>query len=187
MRLRRIDGPASEPVTVAEVKAHLNVTSTDDDARLATYITSARAELDGRYGLLGRALMPQTWELLLAAFPDGEIEIPLPPLRSLTSIKYYDGNNVLQTLDIAAYEIDATSEPARVYPTTSWPSTYTRPNAVIVKFAAGYAKADLVPEPLKTAIKLRVQKLYDNLRPDEAAAIEAAWENLAWPFRVVML
>lgn len=187
MRLRLITAPASEVVTSAEAKAHLRVESTDDDALIIAYLTAARAHMDGRDGILGRALMTQTWELVLDAFPTAAISLPLPPLQSITSIKYQDSSNVEQTLDAADYVVDTTSESSRVYPVTSWPSTYSTPNAVTIRFVAGYGNASAVPEPIKTAIKLKVQALYDNVPPDQMAAIDRASDALTWPYRVMFV
>lgn len=185
MRLRLITAPASEVVTSAEAKAHLRVDHADDDALIIAYLTSARAHLDGRDGILGRALMTQTWELVLDTFPVAQIALPLPPLQSITSIKYQDSNNVEQTMDAADYVVDATSEPACVHPATAWPSTYSTPNAATIRFVAGYGNASAVPEPIKTAIKLKVQALYDNVPPDQMAAIDRASDALTWPYRVM--
>lgn len=185
MRLRLITAPAGEVVSSAEAKAHLRVDNIDDDALIIAYLTAARAHLDGRDGILGRALLTQTWELVLDAFPVAAISLPLPPLQSITSIKYQDSSNVEQTLDASDYVVDATSEPARVHPVNAWPSTYVTPNAVTVRFVAGYGNASAVPEPIKTAIKLKVQALYDNVPPDQMAAIDRASDALTWPYRVM--
>lgn len=185
MRLRLITAPSGEVVTSAEAKAHLRVDDVTDDTLIISLLTAARTNLDGRAGILGRALMTQTWELVLDAFPVGEVVIPMPPLQSVTSIKYQNSSNVETTLDPAAYIIDATSEPAVVYPVTSWPSTYSTPNAVAIRFVAGYGAAAAVPEPIKTAIKLKVQALFDNLPPDQMAAIDRAHDALVWPYRIL--
>lgn len=185
MGMRLIQAPAGEPVTLAEAKAHLMETARDRDNLLLAAISASRRALDGRNGILGRALMPQTWELTLPAFPD-QITIPLPPLRSVTSVKYRDGDNVLQTLDPAEYLVDATSEPAMIAPVTSWPSTYSGLfEAVTVRFVCGYASADAVPEPLKTALLLRIQRQVDNLRPDDDARLERAHNALEFPYRIL--
>ena len=186
MRLRLINAPSTPVVTLAEAKAALRVDDVADDALIESYVAAAITQLDGRDGVLGRALVTQTWELVLPIFPAAQIVLPLPPLQSITAIKYRNAANVEITLDPAEYIIDADSAPAMVFPVTSWPSTYNTPNAVVIRFVAGYGAPALVPDPIKSAIKLRTQALYDNLKPDEAAGIDRASSALIFPYRLML-
>ncbi len=156
-----ITPPAVEPVTLAEAKAHLYVTHIDDDALIGAYISAAREDAEHR---LQRALVSQTWELALDAFP-AVIVLPMAPLSSVTSIKYLDGNGVEQTLAPAAYAVDTAAEPGAVVPAygLAWPATRAERNAVRVRYVAGYgADGSLVPASIKAWIKLRVGALYEN-------------------------
>lgn len=159
MTLRLIDAPESEPVTVAEVKRDARIDHTDLDTDIGTLITAARQTAEDR---TGRALMPQTWELVLDDFPgsEGEIVIGKLPIDSITSVKYYDAAGVLQTLDSDQYTLDADTLPGRILPAYSvvWPSVYDIKNAVIIRFVAGYADADSVPAEIKMWIRLQVAR-----------------------------
>jgi uncharacterized phiE125 gp8 family phage protein len=53
----------------------------------------------------------QTWELVLDAFTDA-ILIPRGPVQSITSITYYDADEVLQTLATDQYVLDNVADPA---------------------------------------------------------------------------
>lgn len=165
MTLRLDTAPAEDPVTLAEVKAHLNISHTDDDTMLAEYIDAAVAFLDGRDGFLGRALITQTWTLTLPAFP-AEIVLPLPPCQSVSSITYTDTAGATQTVPVADYEVSGLNgaDPARIVPAEgkSWPNTKAKPEAVTVTFVAGYGAAAAVPGPIKHAIKEHVTRLYEN-------------------------
>lgn len=101
--------------------------------------------------------------------PDGktlyEIMLPLPPLQTVDSIKYWDPSGVQQTLDPSAYIVDNVSEPGRVVPAvgTSWPSTQNRVNAVEVRFTAGYgADGSFVPAGIKQWMLMRVTDAFEN-------------------------
>ena len=61
-----IVAPYAEPVHLDDAKLHLRVEVTDDDALIRTLIVAARnhAEI-----FTGRALVTQTWDLKLDAFP----------------------------------------------------------------------------------------------------------------------
>lgn len=151
MALKLITAPASEPVTVAEVRAHCRIDGTAEDSLLAVYITAARQLCEET---IGRVLMPQTWEQTLDAFPEGEIKLLKTPVASVTSIVYVDSAGVNQTLNPASYVFDAETEPGWLLPADGleWPTTDDVINAVRIRFVAGYADAASVPELLKVWI-----------------------------------
>ena len=53
--------PTAEPVTLPDMKAHLRVDHDDEDELISLLIDGATAHLDGWRGVLGRAILPQTW------------------------------------------------------------------------------------------------------------------------------
>lgn len=156
MSLVLVTAPTVEPVTLTQVKAHLgNIQSTDFDALLGTYIAAVREHLDGAEGILGRALVRQTWDMRLDEFED-EIRIPLPPLQSVTSVKYVGSNGVLQTMAAGDYQVIGlgTKWPATLIPAYGecWPSTYDNPESVTVRFVAGYPDNGASPPNLTANI-----------------------------------
>jgi uncharacterized phiE125 gp8 family phage protein len=181
--------PTEEPVSLDEVKAHVLVDHSADDIYLNSLIVAARMHVEN---YLQRALVTQTWDLYLDAFPD-EIEIPLPPLVSITHIKYYDTGGTLQTLSESNYTVDTYSQPGRVVLaySCSWPATRSIINAVTIRFVAGYGAASAVPRHIRQAILLKVADLYEN-RGDVAAGefasidvLERAMESLLGADRIV--
>lgn len=161
MSLKLITAPSEEPVSVAEAKKHLRVDHSYDDAMIELYLKAARQHIDGKDGWLGRALVTQTWEFTLDAFPTNEIRIPIPPLQSVTSIVYDNVDGDEETMSSDLYTVDNRNEPGWVF-SDSWPSTFAGINAVRVRFVAGYGAASAVPEAIKAAILLLVGSLYDN-------------------------
>ena len=166
--LSLITAPAIEPLTLQEAKSHLRVTASDDDSLILALITAVRQSLEGRFGELQRALITQTWDWYYdvdSPIPPAALIIPLPPLQSVTSIKYIDVDGVLQTWDAAKYTVDATSLRGRVTPAwgESWPEARCTINAIIVRFVAGFgATAADVPAPIRHAMLLQIAHLYDN-------------------------
>lgn len=160
MSLKLITAPIAEPITLAEAKAHLRVTGSDDDAYITALIVAAR---QGAEHITGRALMAQTWELALNGFSD-VIRLPNPPLTSIASVKYLDESGALITMDASSYLLDDHSEPARLLPAygTSWPATRDQANAVLIRYVAGYASAAIVPQEIKNWMLLRIGMLYEN-------------------------
>lgn len=156
---------AATPVTLTEAKAHLRIDTSDttEDTLITTLLTVASDIAEKR---MARALISQTWAQYLDEFPcEDSIEIKLPPLQSITHIKYYDADNTLQTLASSNYDLDIISEPGivRLSATGSWPSTYDKNNAVIITFVAGYGAASTsVPEIIRAAIKLLISHFFEN-------------------------
>jgi uncharacterized phiE125 gp8 family phage protein len=164
MGLTLITPAAEEPITLSEAKASpsLRVSASTDDTDITALIVAAR-KMAETYTL--HALVTQTWELVLDGFPSGGIMVPMPPLQSVTSIKYIDTDGTEQTLDALLYAVDTDSIPGLIVPAydETWPTDVRDEiNAVRVRFVAGFgAKAD-VPEDIKAWIKIMVGTLYDN-------------------------
>lgn len=167
-----ITPPTAEPVTLEEVKAHLVVTTDADDTLLLALLTAAREYVESPG--LNRALLTQTWEVTLDQFPHvcqqtphGELLLPRPPLQSVTSVKYYDGAGVQQTLPVTDYYVDVTHEPGRIAPTVGlwWPLTLERIAAVTVRYVAGWTTVSLVPRRYKQAILFLLAHWYENREP----------------------
>jgi uncharacterized phiE125 gp8 family phage protein len=181
MALKLITAPTVEPVTVEEAKTFLRVDGNDEDLLITGLIASVRAEAEK---ITRRALLTQTWELVLDSFPSYEIVVPLPRLQSVTSIKYIDLNGVEQTLDPATYQVDTDNEPARIVPAygQSWPAGRNQINAVRVRYVAGYgATADLIPENIKLWIKTNITLYFDHRDED----LKTVCDGLLGEFMVV--
>lgn len=159
MNLRTITPPVIEPVSLETAKLHLRVDHNADDTLITSYIKSAR-ELGE--GLARRAFMTQTLELVLDGFPAARaLKLPRPPLQSVTSVKYFDTDNVEHTW--TDYVVDARSDPGRLI-FKSTPSTgLVESGAVVVRFVAGYgATAASVPGTFVQGILLTVGHWYEN-------------------------
>ena len=151
-----IIGPTAEPVTLDEVKLALSIDGTGRDTRITKLIKAAREQAEF---VMERAIMTQTLEVAIDAFPRCEIEIPYPKLLSIVSVKYDDTAGAEQTLAANLYRIDNYKQPGYVFPAngTSWPSTLAGANAVRVRYTAGYGPdATYVPERVKEWISVAV-------------------------------
>lgn len=73
--------PASPVVPLAELRAHLRVDGTSEDALIQSLEAAAVAYLDGWKGILGRAILTQTWAVDL---PEGESILPMPDVTTAT-------------------------------------------------------------------------------------------------------
>lgn len=190
MSLALFTAPGTEPVTLIEAKAHLRVDSADDDTLINALIAAARQHIDGRDGWLGRALMTQTWDYTLDAFPsDDFIGLPLAPVQSITSIAYTDTDGASQTFSSGDYALGADldwSPRVNLGYGKSWPSTRDIPDAVTVRFVAGYSTAADVPGPIKAALLMIIAHLYAHREAviDKALSeVPMAVTSLLMPYR----
>lgn len=154
--------PAAEPLTTAEAKLHLRVVTSADDALIASLIVAARRLAEQE---TGRQLVTATWELHLDSWPAcGVISLPRPPLQSVTHVKYYDAADVLQTLATTLYDVDDKALAPRIVRAdgATWPTLDVRPNAVVIRFVAGYGAAGAVPDNVKAAMLLMVGHWYSH-------------------------
>ena len=176
--------PANMPVSLAEAKAHLRVDHDDQDDLITAQIKAATVWLDGYAGILGRALITQTWRQDFAGFAD-RLPLPVSPVISVVGVSYFDAGNVQQTLDAGVYDLlaDARGAYITLRPGQSWPATFRRADAVSVTFTAGYGAAADVPEPIRQAILLIVQRLFDGADTEIDIAIERTVHALIAPYR----
>jgi len=176
-----VAAPGSEPLMLEEAKEWLRIDAdqTGHDGLILGLITAARIEAES---FLERALVTQTWDYFRDNFED-EMEIPLPKLQSITSIKYIDSDGVQQTLSSSVYSVDTAAEPGlvRLAYGQSWPSVRGQANAVTIRFVAGYGTPEDAPETIKLALKMMVANSYET----PGAALSEQAKALLWPYRIL--
>lgn len=178
--------PSVEPLSLAEAKAHCRVDGSDDDTLITALIVTARRMAEQA---TGRALVTQSWRYLLDTFPVAAIDLPLPPLVSVQSVKYLDSNGTLQTLvadtDYAVYTSSLLGLVAPAYG-MSWPSPRDVREAVRIEFTAGYGAAAAVPNDIKQWMLLQICHWYDNRQAaGEKHAPLPFVDALLDPYRVI--
>lgn len=164
MRLELLTAPATEPVTLAEVKTRLRIDDATDDAGVNRLIAAATGNAQS---ITGRAFVTQQWALILDAFPCGSISLPLPPLQSVEEISYIDADGTTQVLAAGDYLVDKNGMIGMVHRAYNkqWPTTRTQPMAVRIEFTAGYGSADKVPADLVSAMLLLIAHWDQNREP----------------------
>ena len=176
----KITDATVEPVTLAEAKLHLRVDVADDDALITALITAARQRAEF---ITQRSLISTTWELAQDGFADC-LQLQYPRVIAVTALTYLDSLGTLQTLAPSEYIVDATSEPGKVVLGygKSWPSTYAVPNAVKVRYTAGYgATAASVPLAIRQWMLIVIGSLYAN----REGAMSNALQSLAYVDRML--
>jgi uncharacterized phiE125 gp8 family phage protein len=166
MILKRTVAPAAYPVTVAESKADLRVQHTAEDTLIDSLIAAATDYADVPNGVVGKALITQTWTLSVRSFePNLKLHIPITPVQSISSITYYDADNVQQSLTVFDFYLYGDEDTAWIEPkpNVTLPTVYPREDAITVTFVAGFgATSASVPNSIRQAIRLLVAHWYEN-------------------------
>lgn len=177
MGLTLVTAPSEYPVTLAQAKEQCRVIGTRSDSFLNELIADATHQAEK---CLGRSIMEQTWKLTLDCFSDA-ISLPRGPVRSVSSVQYYDTDGALQTLDSDYYTVDLTSDPQWVVRNSnySWPSLLDAVNVVSITYVAGFTT---IPRSVTRAILLAINTWFD----DRDAGLPKAFRDLLlddrdWP------
>jgi uncharacterized phiE125 gp8 family phage protein len=186
MALVLTGGPTSEPITIAEAKAHLRLDDTTQDILISSLILTSRLHIEVALGL---ALIQQSWRLTLhtgkgaSALPQA-VTLPLSPIMTLVDVRATQLDGTTSTLAPLAYRLDQ-GQPVRVMAAgASWPSAETLSFLFVAGF--GPTAAD-VPAPIRHALLLLVAHWYEHRDPIEIGcsetAIPQAVSSLLHPFR----
>ena len=114
MRLTLLSGPAAEPLELDEVKAHLRLDGDDEDALLASLITTSRSHVETALGL---ALITQSWRWQADCWPrNGLVELMTRPIQSVDRVAVRAADGTQTVIDAADYILDASGQTARLAP-----------------------------------------------------------------------
>jgi uncharacterized phiE125 gp8 family phage protein len=195
--------PAAEPLILAEAKNWAKIDVTDDDPLVATLITAATASAEQylRRALITRTLkltldsgisgwindLPAgTYDLPITAFSESLpriLQLPTPPVQSVTSIVTYDIYNSATTFDPSNYLVDLASGRITLNFGCTWPINLRQVNACEITYVAGYGDtSSSVPMPIKTAMLMHVQAMYDGRIVTD---MPASSKQLLNPYRVI--
>jgi len=199
--------PGAEPLTLDETKTFLRVDHDNDDAQISALIAAARQMCEN---LTGRSLITRSYSLYLDCWPGGNLiwwdgiregadisprsallNLPKPPLVSVTGINVYAADNTATAFPAADYYVDTAGLPGRIVlkPDVSPPVPGRPANGIEIQFRAGYgATPQSIPAALRQAMKQLVAYLYEHRGdgPDQALLASGA-AHLLHPFKLVSL
>lgn len=156
--------PAIEPITLNELKLFARIDGTDEDILLTQFISAARQAAEE---YLRRALITQTIRASLDFWPDnGLLELPRPPLQSITQIATRTEAGVLTVFTSTYYYAVTESDPGyvQIKQDYEYPVNYERDKAgIIVDYVAGYGdRSQDVPAQIRMALMLWATSIYEN-------------------------
>ena len=185
MRLTRIADPAETAVSLPEAKRHCRVDHDDEDLHIETLIHAVTDFLDGPSGILGRAIVSQTWLLELESWP-AMVSLPLEPVESV-SVSWLDEDGQETTVPSTAYDLitNPSMRPVlQMKPDTQTPQIGSQTYPVRIEITAGWANANSVPSSLKVAMLMLIEHWYERGATDTGAlpapvsALLARWRVL---------
>lgn len=169
--------PDQEPLTINEVKSHVNLAENDAtfDGELVRCIQAAREQWEHD---TDSRLMTQTVTVNFDQLLGQIVELPLRPIQSVESIEYYDSAEAEQTLSTDVYDVDLQRRAVRLRTNQSWPTLAVRWDAVTITYILGYTSRQAVPAIVKQAMLLLVGYYFeanrgDNDRPNDMRAYES--------------
>lgn len=185
-------GPAQEPVSLVQMKAHLRVEDEAEDGLIEALIVAARVHVES---LTGKALLAQTWRLVLDFWPeDRVVKLPVSPMIALSEIRCYDTGGNEHQIDLDEVLPDGRANPARIIlPARIAGMPVLRERMGIeIDYVAGFGtEPEEVPADLLQSLKTLVAYWYENrdavLVSGAGASVPAGFERLIASHRRVRL
>jgi uncharacterized phiE125 gp8 family phage protein len=154
--------PNIEPVSVEELKLFAVIETDELDALLMGFIRAARAAAEE---YMGRALIQQTIQMKMDFWPAEVVELPKPPLISVTKIATLDEDDVETEYASSNYYGVTAAIPGKIVLRQSATPPYNTSRNIggyLVEYKAGYGvDAKDVPHPIREAIKLWAATVYE--------------------------
>lgn len=181
--------PSGEPLTVAELKSWLRISTSDEDDVLQSLIVSARMTIEA---YVRRFCMTQVWRLRMDGWPPSiadatpSITLPLSPFQSVVAIRTYDAASNVTTLDPQNFYAPSSPDCARITFVTAPQPPARKTDGVEIDLKVGYGDlASDTPAPLRKAMTMLVARWYENRGDVDAgdAHLPAQVLALAQPFR----
>lgn len=192
-----IEGPGEEPVTVEEVRSHIEAPVYEDsavdpmdEAMLEGWIAAAREYCEN---YLGQSLTTRTIEAALDMFPSRwqswqqslGIDLPMGPVREIVSVTW--GLESDEMLEDTAFTLDDFGNFHRLVPTSTlgWPVVPCGTNKIRIRYLAGYGSVESseqswdsegappLPKSIRAAMLLVIGHLYANREETTEAVLMA--------------
>jgi uncharacterized phiE125 gp8 family phage protein len=183
MKRMLLEGPAVEPVSLAEVKAYLRLDGTADDELVGALIAAARVAVETE---IRRVLIEQSWRAILDDWPSDGVILPVVPALAVDEVRAIDDDGVATVLAPEHYEFDIVDGSVKLLDPLPQAASFE------IDFTAGYGSSGVdVPQPLRLAIRLLVTHWYEQRSAvtlsDVPAAIPLGYRELVAPYRRMAL
>jgi uncharacterized phiE125 gp8 family phage protein len=177
MDIKIIEEIGSDIVTLEEVKGHLRVEHSDEDAYITTLIKVATEYCEN---FIGRFIKQRIVEIILDTFPSKVLKLPITPILDVNSIHYTNSKEEEIYIEPSNYVKILETQPPIIVHKDKWPKDVIDiPGKVRIEVKAGY---ETVPQSIKQAVLLLCGHFYENR---EAVSKKGEFKEL--PFSVSAL
>jgi uncharacterized phiE125 gp8 family phage protein len=160
--LTRVSGPVLEPVLPESLYDHLRLVEDDTEKSYADAVSHAAREwVEARNGI---ATLTQTWDIVFDGWWEGPLDLPYPPLQSVSYVRYLDTNGATQTLNPSSYVVLPGSPVAQIIwaPNASRPNLLERVGNVTIRMVTGYTSPAQVPATVRQAILILASTWFEH-------------------------
>jgi uncharacterized phiE125 gp8 family phage protein len=151
---------------VNRFKIAKRISNTREDAYIQDCILDAWSYIDGTNGLVRRPVLPQVWRFRTASFGQYGWRLPVPHVREIQSISYYDTTNAETVFPPTEWffrpDMDQLGSTIYWRSGITLPTLYARHDAITVEFACGWEHPIQVPRVFRRALQLVAAHFYDN-------------------------
>lgn len=175
-------GPAVEPVSLADMKAHLRLETDDENALVADLTASARVLVERRTRLL---LISQSWRLTLDRWGETRrVPLPFGPVLAVTAVRVRPASGPPAALDPALYRLDGSRDPTRLVVDATAPEPGVAAAGLEIDATCGFGTDPAsVPAPLRLAIRRLAAFWFERRGDGREAAMPPDVDALLAPYR----
>jgi uncharacterized phiE125 gp8 family phage protein len=199
MRYTVKGGPTTYPVSEEELAAWLRIEGPCNDPKFLFALETATQAV---ISYSGRAMLEQDYTIQFDEYPGTGtktlglekldlrpvewIELPYPPLISVTQVSVKDVDGNITVIPSAEYRVDNFSEPGRL-------QFYGNPvgfrDLLTITYKAGYGSRDQVPFGMRQAVLTAAAYAYDHFGQCDAGSViqESGAAALLTPYKVMRL
>ncbi|MCK8780556.1 hypothetical protein M0654_11220 [Rhizobium sp. NTR19] len=184
----RVTAPASLPISVEDVKNALRVDGPDSNAEIERLIKAAVQHYEGWSGVLGIAIVEQTWRQDYGRFEE-KMGLKVGPVTSIASVKYRNDQGQIATVAAGKYTLKHTGGGeayVRFDRGFIAPVDLYEDAPVFIEYVAGWPAGE-VPADIQTAIILRVQKHFDAAAQTNSDVLDRVEKDLTSRYMSVLV
>ena len=153
-----VEQPATEPLTLNEVKHALQVDSSADDSHIIALIKAARVMAEE---YLKRSLITQTWQLQYDLYSPSVVALPRGPVQQVNFVKIIARDWSEQLIDSNSYFLNAGKE-SLIF------DAAPMGQIIQIQYVTGFGGEGDVPASIKQGMLQHVINMYENRNEDKA-------------------
>ena len=167
--------PATEPLTLSEVKSYLRVDSSDDDTLITNLISTVRQACEK---FLRVSLINQSWKLSYDTYCPTIVKLPMGPVQSVTSVSAILRDSSSSAISSSAYYLSAGNQKLIF-------DANVVSHRVEIVYLAGYGSAASdIPNPIKQGMLAHILAIYDgraggNVIPPQTQTLYSPYKLLS--------